>query len=40
MNDRLKLGLLSADDEIMVSFDVSTKEGEEACIKNFKALCK
>jgi len=38
--DKLKFGLLSADDEITASFDTSTKEGKEACIKSFKALCK
>ena len=38
--DKLKFGLLSADDEITASFDASTKKGKEACIKSFKALCK
>ena len=38
--DKLKFGLLSADDEVMASFDVSTKKGKEACIKSFKALCR
>ena len=38
--NKLKFGIMSADDEITASFDVSTKEGQETCIKSFKALCK
>lgn len=38
--NKLKFGLLSADDEVTASFDVSTKGGKEACVKSFKALCK
>lgn len=38
--DKLKFGIMSADDEITASFDVSTKEGKEACIQSFKSLCK
>ena len=38
--NKLKFGLLSADDEITASFDVSTKEGKDACMKSFKALSK
>ncbi len=37
---KLEFGLLRADDEITASFDVSTKEGQEACLKSFKALAK
>lgn len=38
--DKLKFGLLSDDDEVTASFDVSTKEGEYACIKSFESLVK
>ena len=37
---KLKFGLLDADDEITASFDVSTSEGKEACMKSFNALMK
>ncbi|MBI5754485.1 hypothetical protein HZA40_05065 [Candidatus Peregrinibacteria bacterium] len=38
--DKLKFGLVSDEDEVTASFDVSTKEGKKACIKNFEALIK
>lgn len=38
--DKLKFGLVSDDDEVTASFDVSTKEGKRACIKNFESLIK
>jgi len=38
--DKLKFGLVSDDDEITASFDVSTKEGKEACVRNFESLIK
>lgn len=38
--DKLKFGLVSDDDEVTASFDVSTNEGKRACIKNFEALIK
>lgn len=38
--NKLKFGLVSDDDEVTASFDVSTKEGKKACIKNFEALIK
>lgn len=38
--DKLKFGLVSDDDEVTASFDVSTKEGKRACIKNFESLVK
>ena len=38
--DKLKFGLISVDDEITASFNVSTKEGKRACIKNFESLIK
>jgi|GEM_PF-1456716 len=38
--DKLKFGLVSDDDEVTASFDVSTKEGKKACIKNFESLIK
>ncbi len=37
---KLKFGLMSDDDEVTASFDVSTKEGKRACIKNFESLIK
>lgn len=37
---KLKFGLVSEDDEITSSFDVSTKEGKRACIKDFESLVK
>lgn len=38
--DKLKFGLISDDDEVTASFEVSTKEGKKACIKNFESLVK
>lgn len=38
--DKLKFGLVADDDEVTASFDVSTKEGKRACIKNFESLVK
>lgn len=38
--DKLKFGLISDDDEITASFNVSTKEGKTACIKNFESIVK
>lgn len=38
--DKLRFGLVSDDDEVTASFDVSTKEGKKACIKNFESLVK
>lgn len=37
---KLELRLLHVDDEITASFDVSTQEGEKACLKSFKALAR
>lgn len=37
---KLRFGLLSDDDEVTASFDVSTKEGKNTCIKNFESLVK
>jgi hypothetical protein len=37
---KLKFGLVSDDDEVTVSFDVSTKKGKQACIKDFESLMK
>lgn len=37
---KIQFGLLSADDEITASFDISTKQGKKQCIENFKALGK
>ena len=37
---RLKFGLQTDDDEVTASFDVSTENGKEACIKNFQSLIK
>ncbi|NIA18465.1 MAG: hypothetical protein GWO85_00045 [Simkaniaceae bacterium] len=39
-DDKLKFGLISDDDEVTASFEVSTKEGKKACIKNFESLVK
>ncbi|MFH1284671.1 MAG: hypothetical protein ABIH78_03745 [Candidatus Peregrinibacteria bacterium] len=39
-DDKLKFGLVADDDEVTASFDVSTKEGKRACIKNFESLIK
>lgn len=36
--DKLKFGMVSDDDEVVASFDVSTKKGKKACIKNFESL--
>lgn len=38
--DKLKFGLVSDDDEVTASFDVSTMEGKRACIKSFESLIK
>lgn len=38
--NKLKFGLVSDDNEVTASFDVSTKEGKKACIKNFESLIK
>ncbi len=38
--DKLKFGLVSDDEEVTASFDVSTKEGKKACIKDFESLIK
>jgi hypothetical protein len=38
--DKIKFGLISSDDEVTASFDVSTKNGKKDCLKSFKALCK
>jgi hypothetical protein len=38
--DKLKFGLVADDDEVTASFDVSSKEGKKACLKNFKSLIK
>lgn len=37
---KLQFGLISEDDEVTASFDVSSKEGKQACIKDFEALAK
>lgn len=37
---KLVFGIVSADDEITASFDVSTKSGKSDCINSFKSLCK
>lgn len=39
-DDKLRFGLVSDDEEVVASFDVSTKEGKRACIKNFESLVK
>lgn len=38
--DKLNFGLVTDDDEVTASFDVSTKEGKTVCIKNFESLIK
>ena len=38
-DDKLKFGLVS-DDDVVASFDVSTKEGKKVCIKDFESLVK
>ena len=37
---KLQFGLISEDDEVTASFDISTKEGKKACIKDFETLVK
>jgi len=37
---KLKFGMISADDEITASFDVSTEAGKKACVESFKSLGK
>lgn len=37
---KIQFGLLSSDDEITASFDVSTKQGKKKCLESFKALGK
>jgi hypothetical protein len=37
---KLVFGLISSDDEITASFDVSTLPGKKDCMNSFKALCK
>ncbi len=39
-DNKLKFGLVSDDDDVTASFDVSTKGGKKACIKNFESLIK
>jgi len=39
-SDKLKFGLVSDDNEITASFDVSTPIGKKACLKSFESLCK
>jgi len=39
-DNKLKFGLVSDDDEVTASFDVSTKDGKKACIRNFESLIK
>ena len=39
-DDKIKFGLVSDDDEVTASFDVSTKVGKRDCIKNFESLIK
>jgi len=36
--DKLKFGLVSDDDAVTASFDVSTEKGKKECIANFKSL--
>jgi hypothetical protein len=36
--NKLNFGLLSYDDEVTASFDVSTEKGKKACIKSFESL--
>lgn len=38
--EKLVFGLISAEDKITASFDVSTSPGKKDCINSFKALCK
>ena len=38
--DKLRFGLVSDDDEVTASFDVSTEEGKRTCIENFESLVK
>ena len=35
----LRFGLIAQDDEVTASFDISTKEGKQACLKDFESLC-
>lgn len=37
---KLKFGLVSENDEITASFDVSTPKGKAACLKSFKRLSR
>jgi predicted phosphoribosyltransferase len=39
-DNKLKFGLVSDDNDITASFDVSTKAGKKACIKSFESLVK
>lgn len=39
-DDKLKFGLIPDDSDVTASFEVSTKEGKRACIKNFESLVK
>lgn len=40
IDGKIKFGLIGSDDDITASFDVSTKDGKEACLKSFKTLVK
>ncbi len=37
---KLQFGLISEDDMITASFDVSTPEGKKSCLDDFKSLAK
>ena len=37
---KLQFGLISDDNEVTASIDVSTKQGKKDCIKNFESLIK
>jgi hypothetical protein len=37
---KMKFGMIDDDDEIVASYDVTTKAGKKACIEGFKKLIK
>lgn len=38
--NQLRFGMLSDDDEVTVSFDVTTAKGKKACLKDFESLAR
>lgn len=38
--NQLKFGILPDDEEVTVSFDVTTAKGKKACLKNFQSLVR